>query len=88
MSKRSQAKQKKTFSLSNDSLQYLEDVRKQKKAPSTSSVLDELIRERKLQAELEKTEVAMSAYYDSLSDEEQAEDTAWGKFGISQFPKE
>jgi hypothetical protein len=81
-------KRKKTFSLSPEAVEYLESVRRQKKAPSTSTVLDELIREKKLQAQLEKADAAISAYYDSLSDDEQADDIAWGKFGISQFPRE
>jgi hypothetical protein len=88
MAKRSQVKQKRTFSLSPESVEYLETVRKQKKAPSTSTVLDEMIREQRHAAELAATDARISAYYDSLSEEQQADDLAWGKYALSQFPKE
>ena len=88
MPKRNQAKQKKTFSLSPESLQYLEDVRKQKKAPSTSSVLDELIREQKLRSARQELGAQITAYYDSLTDGERDENRAWGHFGETQFPRE
>ena len=88
MAKRGQVKQKRTFSLSSESVEYLETVRKQKKAPSTSTVLDEMIRAQKHQAELAATDARISAYYDSLSDDDQADDLAWGKYALSRFPKE
>lgn len=81
-------KQKRTFSLSPEALEYLETVRKQKKSPSTSTVLDELIRERKLAAQFQETAASITGYYDSLTDEEQSENSAWGHFGTSQFPTE
>lgn len=88
MAKRSQVKQKRTFSLSPESVEYLESVRKQKKAPSTSTILDEIIREQKYAAELAKTEASIIAYYDSITDEERKELSDWGHFGTSQFPEE
>jgi hypothetical protein len=36
--------------------------------------------------ELEKISAAVTRYYDSLTDEEIAEDRAWGDFVASQFP--
>ena len=88
MVKSNQAKQKRTFSLSAESLKYLDEVRKQKKAPSTSSVLDEMIREQKLLAKRQKLGEEITAYYDSLTDEEREENRAWGHFGETQFPRE
>ena len=86
--KRTNLKQRKTFSLSQESVDYLEKVRRQKKAPSTSSVLDELIRQQKLQAKMAENSAAVREYYDSLTDEEVADDIAWGKFALTQFPSE
>ncbi len=88
MPKRSQTKQKKTFSLSAESLKYLEDVRKQKKAPSTSSVLDEMIREQQLRSRRQELGEEITSYYDSLTDEEREENKAWGQFAETQFPEE
>ena len=36
--------------------------------------------------ELEKISVAISRYYDLFTDEEIAEDRAWGEFAASRFP--
>ena len=88
MAKRSQIKQKRTFSLSQESVEYLESVRKQKKAPSTSTVLDEIIREQKLLAKRQAMSQEINDYYDSLTDEQRAEDRAWGEFAESQLPRE
>jgi len=38
--------------------------------------------------ELEEISIAVTDYYDSLSDEEIAEDRAWGDFAALQFPSE
>jgi hypothetical protein len=38
--------------------------------------------------ELEEISGAVTRYYDSLTDEEIAEDRAWGEFAASQFPAE
>ena len=81
-------KEKKTFSLSRESVSYLESLRKQKKRHSTSAVLEELIRQQRQAAEMERISAAVTRYYDSLSDEEQAEDRAWGEFALSQFPRD
>jgi hypothetical protein len=39
-------------------------------------------------AELEKIAASVTRYYDSLTDEEVAEDRAWGDFAATQFPDE
>jgi hypothetical protein len=38
--------------------------------------------------ELEEISAAVTRYYDSLTDEEIAEDRAWGEFAASPFPGE
>jgi hypothetical protein len=85
---RANRKEKKTFSLSSESLHYLESVRKQRKSASVSSVLDDLIREQQQAAEMKRISASITSYYDSLTDEEVAEDRAWGKFSETQFPDE
>jgi len=80
-------KQKRSFTLSPDSIAFLERLRKKRKASSCSKVLDELISEagrRQRKAEIHK---AMDDYYANLTDEEMAEDKAWGQFGFEQASK-
>jgi len=80
-------KQKRSFTLSPASIAFLERLRKKRKAASCSKVLDELIAEagrRQRKAEIHK---AMDDYYSSLTDEDVAEDKAWGEFGLEQASK-
>ena len=79
-------KEKKTFSLSRESVSYLESLRKQKKRHSTSSVLEDLIRQQQQASEMERISASVTRYYDSLTDEERAENRAWGEFAETQFP--
>ncbi len=88
MVKNNSVKLKRTFSLSHESLNYLEEVRKKKKAPSTSSVLDEMIQERKRLSRRQELGQEITGYYDSLSEDDRKEDNAWGHFGETQFPEE
>ena len=81
-------KSRKTFSLSRESVKYLESLRKARKAKSMSSVLDELIRQRREAEDMKRISVSVTNYYDSLTDEEVAEDRAWGEFAATQFPSE
>ena len=81
-------KARKTFSLSRESVSYLESLRKARKSKSISSVLDDLIRQRRESEELKRISASVTRYYDSLSAEEMAEDRAWGDFAATQFPGE
>lgn len=81
-------KEKKTFSLSRESLRYLEAVRKERKGSSVSAVLDELIRQQQHAREKQRIAASITQYYDSLTDKEVAEDRAWGEFAESQLPDE
>jgi hypothetical protein len=81
-------KAKKTFSLSRQSVMYLESLRKEKRSKSVSSILEEIIRQQQQTKEMERISASVSRYYDSLSAEEIAEDRAWGEFAATQFPSE
>ena len=82
------SKEKRTFSLSRQSLRYLEALRKERRAKSMSSVLEEVIRQQQQANELERISASVTRYYDSLTPEETAEDRAWGDFAETQFPTE
>lgn len=76
---------KRTFSLSVEALAYLEGIAKDYK--STSEALDQLIREKKREAEKARVSAGIRAYYDSISDQERAENLAWGELAGSYFLK-
>jgi Tfp pilus assembly protein PilO len=81
-------KEKKTFSLSRQSVKYLEALRKERHSRSISSVLEEIIRQQQQTKEMERISASVTRYYDSLTSEEVAEDRAWGDFAATQFPGE
>jgi hypothetical protein len=80
-------KQKRSFTLSPNSIAFLERLRKKRKVSSCSMVLDDLISEAQRRQRKAEVHKAMDDYYSSLTDEEIAEDRAWGEFGIEQASK-
>jgi hypothetical protein len=80
---------KKTFSLSRQSLMFLEALRKERR--SRSNVL-KLGRSYPPAAtgkkEMEGISASFTQYYDSLTAEDIAEDRACGDFAATQFPSE
>lgn len=81
-------KAKKSYTLSAGSVDFLEALRKQRRAPSVSSVLEELLLAARREAELARIDRSVTDYYDSLSGEEVKELSEWGKFGLRQLLKE
>ena len=81
-------KARKTFSLSRESVKYLESLRKARRSKSISSVLEDLIRQRREAEEMKRISASVTRYYDSLTAGEVAEDRAWGDFAATQFPSE
>jgi len=86
--KRGERKAKRSFTLSPESVAFLDATRKRRRAPSVSSVLEEIlsvVRREQGKAALDR---AVSDYYSSLSQEESEEQTNWGEFALREFPKE
>jgi len=79
-------KGKRTFSLSSEALAYLNVLAQNHR--STSEALDNLIRERKEEAEKERISANIRGYYDSISEEERAQNRAWGEFVLSHLAKD
>jgi hypothetical protein len=79
-------KGKRTFSLSIEALAYLNVLARNNR--STSEALDKLIREKKEEAEKETISANIRGYYDSISEEERAENLAWGEFVQSHLGKD
>ena len=86
--KRHTGKARRTFSLSHDSVEFLESLRKKREASSSSAVLESLIADAKRNLEREKLDAEVAAYYSSLNEADAHEQAEWGAFADSQFPIE
>lgn len=84
----SKRKLRKTYTLSSEALAILEEERKERHVESTSSALEEILKERGRQKQMANIATSISNYYDSLSEEEMNEDRLWGAFAESQFSLE
>lgn len=81
-------KAKKSYTLSAESVEFLEALRRKRSAASTSAVLEELLQAARREHVRAKVEAAVADYYSSLSEEEVEEQAAWGRFALREFPKE
>jgi methylthioribose-1-phosphate isomerase len=81
-------KAKKSYTLSPESVDFLETLRKKRRARSISFVLEEILQAARREAEMAKINQSVSDYYDSLSDEEMEELSQWGEFGLRQLLQE
>lgn len=78
-------KGKRTFSLSAEALAFLNELAKTHR--STSEALEKLIREKKDETEKARISANIRGYYDSISEDERAENLAWGEFVQSHLVK-
>jgi hypothetical protein len=82
----SATKAKRTFSLSRKTVAFLEAERKARRQKSLSAVLEEIVRRHQEEREMERVSASITRYYDTISEEERAENLAWAKFAETQFP--
>jgi hypothetical protein len=80
-------KERKTFSLSHDVVDYLETGRVQAQAESLSAYLETLVRDLQARAEMARIEAATVAYYDNLSNAEIEEQSDWGRVGAASLSR-
>jgi predicted ribosome quality control (RQC) complex YloA/Tae2 family protein len=78
-------KEKQTFSLSREALDYLNSLAK--RYSSRSEALEALICRHKEHQERKKISAGIRDYYDSISEEERAENRAWGDFVVANLGK-
>lgn len=81
-------KAKKSYTLSPQTVAFLESMREKRHAPSTSHVLEEILQAFKRGQEKLALERAVNDYYTGLSAEEAEEQVRWGEFALREFPKE
>jgi hypothetical protein len=81
-------KERRSFTLSPESVEYIDRVQQQQNQ-NASAVVDELIRKARVEEDRERErarlDAAFTAYYNSLTEEQQAEDREWGKFAEEQM---
>ncbi len=81
-------KERKTFTLSRESVALLNDLRKARRGSrprSVSAVLDDLLRALDKRRKQEAVEQAITSFYDGSSEQTQAEEREWGEFSLAQF---
>ena len=78
-------KQRKTFSLSTDTVEFLQAFQKDRGEPSLTAALEEILRDRRRQARMSALSHSVSAYYDSLTLQERSDERAWAEFAESQL---
>jgi hypothetical protein len=79
---------KKSFSISVESDAFIRRNSKERKSNSESETLDALLSELMTIRQQQAIEAAYTDYYDSLGEEETAEERAWGTFSESQLAKD
>jgi len=86
--RRKQLKQRKTFTLSQDSITLLEELCARRGAghrESVSAVLDEVLQAVAEAQRRHTIESATTAYYDGRSATEEREESDWAQFALSQM---
>jgi hypothetical protein len=81
-------KSKKSYSLSRESVEFLETTRKRRRASSVSAVLEDIVQAARRSQGRAALETAVSDYYSALPDREREEQSAWGDFAWREFPSE
>jgi hypothetical protein len=85
---RRQVKQRKTFTLSPESVALLEELSAQRnpRGPeSVSAVLDDLLLAMRREKTRQDMEDKIGKYYDGRSEAERREEIEWGKFAMAEF---
>ncbi len=80
-------KAKRSYTLSVESVTFLESLRKKQRARSTSSILDEIVQAFRRSQRKKALAREVSEYYSSLTPVEAEEEAAWGEFGLRELAK-
>jgi hypothetical protein len=85
MTSKQKRKSKKSFTLSIESVAFLEEMRMKNSAESTSAILEEILQAIRRQEKRSSIERELTEYYDSLTEAEFAEERQWGEFARRGF---
>ena len=81
-------KERKSFTLSRESIALLNDLRAARQGSrrrSVSAVLDDLLRALDKQRKRDAVVQAVTSFYDGLPEQAQSEEREWGEFSLAQF---
>jgi hypothetical protein len=81
-------KERRTFTLSRESIALLNDLRSARRGArrsSVSGILDELLRALDKERKRDAVERAITSFYDGRSEQAEAEERHWGEFSLAQF---
>jgi hypothetical protein len=81
----SEGKAKKSYTLSRESVAFLEAVRKKEQAASVSAILEDILQTVRREHDRAAVERAVADYYGSLSAQEAAEQAEWGALALDEF---
>jgi len=81
-------KAKKSYTLSPESVAFLDAMRKKQRASSISAILEEILQDVRREHDRAAIDRAVADYYGSLTTHEVAEQAEWGEFGLREFPNE
>jgi hypothetical protein len=79
-------KAKRSYTLSPESIEFLEALRKKRQTHSTSAVLEEILQTVRRGQKKKAVESAIADFYDSLPGEDVEEQARWGEFALGEFP--
>lgn len=79
-------KAKKSYTLSQESVAFLESVRRKRRAPSASSVLEDILQTARRGHRRKTLDQAVANYYDGLSRGDAEEQVLWGDLALREFP--
>jgi len=85
------SKQRKSFTLSRESIALLNDLRAARRGSgrrSVSAVLDDLLRSLDTQRKRDAVDQAVTSFYDGRSEQARGEEKEWGEFSLAQFMDE
>ena len=85
---RGSPKERRTFTLSRESIALLQDLRAMRRGSrrrSVSAVLDDLLRALDRQRKRDIVVQAITRFYDGLPEPAQSEEREWGEFSLAQF---
>ena len=78
-------KAKKSYTLSPESVEFLEATRRKRHAASISAILEEILQSVRLEHERVSIDLAVADYYTSLSGKEVTEHAEWGALAEREF---
>ncbi len=82
------AKEKRSYTLSPQSVRFLEALKNKRRAPSVSAVLEDILQEARRNGWRNALESSVADYYSSMPARAEADDRAWSDFARQEFEAE